>query len=118
MATLLIGLGKTVVPTPGTPVLVSIPTDANGRPVILPARCHAFIVQALPFNTGRVYVGTTGLDKVSMANVLTILAVPTINFIPALSVAVQQASNSLGLDDVYIDAEVAGEGVLLSVMVA
>ncbi len=118
MATNLIGLGKTVVAVAGTPVLVVIPTHANGLPVINPARCHAFIVQALSGNTGKVYVGTTGLVKSTLANVLVVLAVPATNVIPTLSVAVQQAANSLGLDDVYIDADVNGDGVLISVMIA
>lgn len=112
MSALLKGLGKTTVTTPGTPVQVSVPS------VINPPSCHACIIEALFGNTGKVYVGTSGLTKSTLADVLVVLPIPTSNLIPTFSISIVSGANALHLRDLWIDADVAGEGVIVSAVVA
>lgn len=120
MAASLIGCGKTLVPAPGTPVQVTVPAGVAGP---LGAQglstVHAFMVQALSTNTGKVYVGSiAGMVKATLAGVLVVLPIPTVNLIPTFSVSVTAAANALSLLDLWIDADIASEGVLISVVVA
>lgn len=118
MAAALVGCGRTLVGTPGIPVQVSVPPGVAGPGNPGLSTVHAFIVSALPSNTGKVYVGTLGLDKNTYAGLLVVLAVPTVNLIPTFSVSLTAAANALSLSDLYIDADVGGEGVLISAVVA
>jgi hypothetical protein len=112
VAVQLLSLGATTVPIPGTPVAIAIPADFE-QP-----KCHAFLIQALPSNTGKVWIGTVGLTKATYARVLSILPVPTVNLLPTLSVSVAQAANGLTLNTLRFDADNANDGVLVSVLVA
>lgn len=107
MATL-VSLGKTIVPVPGTPVRVVPPAS------IAPQSCHAFLVTALSENVGKIYIGEQGLSKTTLAKVYSVLPVPTTNSLPTFSVAVTDAANALGLDNLWIDADSANDGVLVS----
>jgi hypothetical protein len=113
VAVLLLSLGATRVPTPGTPVALVLPADFRDQP-----KCHAFLIQALPTNTGKVYIGGATLNKSTYVGVHSILPVPTTNLLPTLSVSVAQASNGLTLDTLRFDADIATDGVLISVLVA
>ncbi len=113
MAVLLLPLGATRVPTPGTPVAIVLPADLRDQP-----KCHAFLIQALPTNTGKVFIGRVGMVKSTYEGVDSILPVPTVNLLPTLSVSVAQAANGLTLDTLRFDADIATDGVLISVLVA
>ena len=112
MAALLKGLGPTVVPAPGTPVQVVVPS------VINPPSCHACIIEALSTNTGKTYVGTAGMNKATLADVLVVLPIPTANLIPTFSISIVTGANALHLPGLWIDADIVGEGVLISAVVA
>lgn len=112
MAAKFVALGATTVPTGGTPVGLSIPTS------LTPPKAHSLLLQPLPTNTGRVYLGTVGLNRTTLAAVLAILPVPTANALPAFTASLAVAANALALEDLYVDVEVNGEGVFGSVLVA
>lgn len=112
MAAQFVAFGKILIPTPGQPVQVQAPVIMN------PPSCHAVIIEALPSNSGKIYIGLVGLDKVSLAQVLVILPIPTVNLLPTFSIALTVAGNAINVGSLYLDAEVAGEGVLLSALVA
>jgi len=110
----LLVIGKTVTPVPGTPVRFTS-TQAN------PAEkfsCHGVLAQALPTNTGKVYIGMSGMNKASLANVIAVLAIPTDHTIPSFTVALTLSPNAINLSDLYLDADIASEGALVSVLIA
>lgn len=112
MAALLLGLGKVTVPVPGLPVAMTFPAG-----LLLPT-VHSVLIEVLSGNTGKVYVGTNGLNKTTLANVLFVLAVPTANAFPTLTLAITQGGNAVDLTQLRFDADNANEGVLVSAMVA
>lgn len=118
MAAALVSCGKTVVVNSGIPVPVVIPPKVAGPGSPGLSTVHAFMIEALSSNIGKVYVGTSDLNKGTLAGVLVVLPVPTANFLPTFSVSVTSAANALSLSDLWIDADNAGEGVLISVVVA
>jgi hypothetical protein len=76
------------------------------------------MVQVLPMNSGRVYVGLLGMNKTTKAGVLAVLGVPTQNVIPAFTATVSYATAEFNLADIFIDVEVGNEGVIVSCIVA
>ena len=112
MAARLLSLGRTLVPTPGTPVALTLPAALN------PPSCHAWVIQALAVNTGNVYVGLVGLNRTTLENVLIVLPLPTTTMLPVFSASLAHAANALGLDALRFDADQANNGVLVSVIVA
>jgi hypothetical protein len=94
------------------------PLKIVAPPVMNPPSCHAVIIEALPSNTGKIYIGLAGLDKVSLAQVLVILPIPTANLLPTFSIALTVAGNAINVGDLWLDADLPGEGVLLSALVA
>jgi hypothetical protein len=106
-------LGKVTVPAAGTPVRSTANlTDPTRRYAV-----HGVLIQALTGNTGKVYIGTTGLNKSTLANVFAVLAIPTTNQLPTFSAALTLAPNAITLDDLYLDADINGEGVLVTALV-
>lgn len=97
--------GKTLVTVAGTPVQLA---TSGYQPI------HAFLIEVLPTNTGRIYVGLAGMNKTTFVGVLAILAVPTANLLPTFSAAITIAPNGLHMEDLWIDAEVNGEGIIFS----
>jgi hypothetical protein len=57
------------------------------------------------------------MDSTTRVGVIVTLPIPTANVIPTFSVAIQQAANAFDLTNIWIDAEVAGDGVQTSVVV-
>lgn len=105
-------LGRIVVPLPGTIVHLSAVRIA----------CHAVMIEALPGNTGKIYGGQAGFVKgVSGENF--ILALPSLDAsgkpvsLPTFSETISAAPNALDLQGYWIDADVAGDGVLVSYVV-
>lgn len=106
-------LGKITVPAAGTPVRATANQSVPAQPYL----CHAIMVEAWPTNTGKVYVGLSGMNTTTGVNVLAILAVPTTNSIPTFSATIAAAPNALSADDVYIDVQTNGEAALVSVVI-
>jgi hypothetical protein len=102
-------LGKVTVTTPGT--LVRATLNRSDPAKALP--CHGILFEALPTNVGRVYVGRSGLNRTTLAGVFAMLPVPTTNVLPTFSTALTLAPNGLAAHDFYIDADNAGDGVLI-----
>jgi hypothetical protein len=105
-------LGKVTVTTPGTPV----PITAILPPDLTPPAVHAVLLQALPGNTGAVYVGSAALNKATLAGVYMVLAIPTTNSVPSFSAVHNLLGQGIQLNDLLIDADVAGGGVLATVV--
>jgi hypothetical protein len=101
-------LGKIAVGSPGTPVQITVNQSTPSSRI----GCQAIMVQTLPTNTGKIYVGLAGMNKTTLAQVLAILAVPTVNTIPAYSATLSYAPGGLNAADLYIDADNGGEGAL------
>lgn len=103
---------KIVVPLAGTPVRVtSVESDPNARRAI-----HGVLVQALPDNAGRVYVGNVSMNRVARTNLFGILAVPTTNSLPTFSAALTLSPNAIHLNDIYIDVDQNGDGCIISIL--
>lgn len=107
-------IGKILVPLNGTPVQVTSlqPRPADNYP------CHGVLIQALPSNSGKVYIGKSTLNKNTLADCFAVLAVPTTNQIPSFTAALTLAPNAINLTEIWIDVDVNGEGALVSVLVA
>lgn len=112
MAATFHSFGKLTVPVGGVPRQVVAPVGMD------PPSCHALIVQVLPGNAGKIYIGLQGLDRTSLAQVLAILPIPTVNLLPTFSIALTVAGNAINVKNLFIDADNDGEGVLLSALVA
>lgn len=105
-------LGKVTVTTPGTPVPITsiLPGD------LTPAAVHSVLVQAVPANTGAVYLGAAGLTKATLANCYMVLATPTVNSVPSFSAVHNLLGQGVQINDMLIDADVAGNGVIVTVV--
>lgn len=104
--------GKVTVTSAGTPVRLttneSTPSARLG--------CHAFMVESLSTNTGKIFIGTSGMNKTTLAGVVAILAIPTSNILPVFTVGFSGAPNAFNLADYYVDADNSGEAVLVSTL--
>lgn len=79
---------------------------------------HGILFQARRANTGLVYIGDRPtMDKTTLAGVLAVLAIPTDNALPTFSAALTWSPNALQLETFWIDADDAGDGCLVSVLV-
>ena len=106
-------MGKLTVATPGTPVRLTVnqpdPTAVLG--------INSFVVQALPANTGSIYLGLIGMSRATLANVVGIITAPTGGGLPQYGAVLTYSPGGIDLRTLYIDADVAGEGVLCSAVV-
>ena len=106
-------LGPLIVPVPGTPVaaqtLLRQPTQTQ--------MIHGVMFEVLPGNTGKVYIGTSEMNKTTLANCFAWLGVPTDTQSPTFSAALTIAPNGLRVNDYFIDADVADDGVLVTILV-
>ena len=108
-------LGKVTVATSGILVRASnnetVPTDR--------VPCQSILFEQFPGNTGKIYIcDRSTADKATGTGVLAILAPPTTNGYPSAGVGVPTAPAALNAADFWIDAEISGEGVLISVVKA
>lgn len=101
------------VPVPGTPVQVtkneSNPNAAQG--------CYGVLIQALPTNTGKIYVGASALNKAALTGLFATLGVPTVTFIPSFQAALTLSPAGVQLRDIWIDADNANDGVCVTILV-
>ena len=106
--------GKVTVTTSGTPVRLTV---NNSNPALYDG-CHAFLVEQLPTNSGKLYIldSQTG-SKSTLTGVLAILPPPTTNILPVASITIADAPNALNAADYWLDADNSGEGALVSVVI-
>lgn len=102
-------LGWVTVPTAGSPVQVS----ATG------VRCHSVFIQQVGSNTAAMHIGTdSNMDPTTGASMLATLPTPTANSLPSYTGGVDQAVAGIDLQEIWIDATVSGEEVLVSYLEA
>jgi hypothetical protein len=99
-------LGRVNVPVPGTPV----PLTANHA-----ITASKLFVQVIPGLTGKTYLGSHTLTKSTLAGVTRILSPNSAGgFSENFFLESQDGTNSIRLADYSIDADVAGEGLLVT----
>lgn len=81
-------------------------------------QCHAFLVEVLPTNTGKVYLfdSSTG-SRTTLVGCIAVLAPPTTNIFPTFTAGFSGFANPIDASLYYIDVDVNGEGVLVSALV-
>jgi hypothetical protein len=98
--------GRVNIVTPGTPVPLSINPGATASKLFF---------QAIPGLTGKTYVGNPAMAKATFVGVIRVLAPnPTGGFSENFEIESQDGENSIRLMDYAIDADVAGEGLLVT----
>ena len=99
-------LGRVNVSTPGTPVPLS--TDPKQR-------ASKLFFQVIPGLTGKTYIGKPGMNKATLAGVSRILW-PNASggFSDQFFLETQDGADSIPLSEYSIDADVAGEGLLVT----
>jgi hypothetical protein len=102
----LTSLGRVNVATPGTPVPLS--SDPH-------IRVSKLFFQSVPGLTGKCYIGAPQMSKSSLSHVVRVL-VPATNSAVAdqFEVSPEDGRDSIYLNQYAIDADVAGEGLLIS----
>lgn len=104
--------GKITVTTAGTPVQIFTNDPGGNMPKFKVAKIR---IEPLPANTGKIYVGSSTLDKSSMVGVLDILNKwPTTGPPDRFLVDSQEDSNVLFPDEYWLDADTSGEGAVVS----
>ncbi len=92
-------LGKITVPAGGTPVSILASMQAAG---LLFKSYHAAHFQALPANVGKVYIGTSTMDRTTLANCIHVLAAPASGSIPSFGMAlIGSAAGIVEVDSSY-----------------
>jgi hypothetical protein len=99
-------LGRVNVVTPGTPVPLA--TDPS-------ITASKLFVQVIPGLTGKMYLGARTMSKTTLAGVVRVLS-PNASggFSESFFLESQDGADSIRLKDYAIDADVAGEGLLVS----
>ena len=99
-------MGRVNVPTPGTPVPLS---------TVETATVSKLFFQAVPGLTGKTYIGAPTMTKATLAGAARVLAPnPTSAFSETFWVEAQDGEDSIHLADYAVDADVAGEGLLVT----
>ena len=98
---------------------VGVPLRATNNQSAPAARvaCHGVLIQALPTNVGRVYVGDAALNRATFGGLYAILATPSGSLIPTFSAALTLAPNAINVADLFLDVDNAGDGVIVSVLI-
>jgi hypothetical protein len=98
--------GRVNVATPGTPV----PLSTN--PAVTASK---LFFQVIPGLTGKMYVGAPSMGKAALSKVARVLWPNTAGgFSENFYIESQDGENSIHLADYAIDADVAGEGLLVT----
>jgi hypothetical protein len=98
-------LGKTAVPTPGTPVRVTSDTSI---------RAHRFRFAVAIGETGRVFLGVAGMNKASGAGVVKEFWPTGAGGGVADELVLESAAGELRPSDYYVDANTADEGLIIA----
>jgi len=100
--------GPVKVAVPGTPVQLTAQLVASGECLLGdPVAVNKISVVSLPSNTGAVYVGIAGMNKSTMHGVLFTFSAGNMGW----QITNNEAANTYRFDQMYVDADVAGEGV-------
>jgi len=98
--------GRVNVVTPGTPVPLSIDPAVTASKLFF---------QAIPGLTGKTYAGVPAMTKATLAGVARVLSPNAAGgFSENFEIESQDGANSIRLMDYAIDADVAGEGLLVT----
>ena len=99
-------LGRVNVATPGTPVPLSIDPTVHASKLFF---------QVIPGLTGKTYAGVPSMAKATLAGVARVLwPNATGGFSETFEIETQDGENSIRVMDYAIDADVAGEGLLVT----
>ncbi len=98
--------GSVNVPTPGTPVQVTTDTTVTASKIFF---------QVIPGLTGKMYVGSPTMNKTTLAGCARVLwPNSTGGFSEHFYIETQDGENSIRVADYAVDADVAGEGLLVT----
>ena len=98
--------GRVNVTTPGTPVPLTTDPTATATKIFF---------QVIPGLTGKTYIGGPAMNKSTLANVARVLwPNATGGFSETFSLDAQDGRNSIRLAEYAVDADVAGEGLLVT----
>lgn len=106
--------GMTTVAVPGTPVCV---TTGQASPTSVHQHlCHGVRIQAWPANTDLIYVGSSAaMVRATGVGVYGVIGIPgATGEIPYLDFGHSPQSNPIDLTQIWIDANVGGEGVIVT----
>jgi hypothetical protein len=98
-------LGKIAVPTPGTPVRVTSDTSI---------RVHRIRLAVAIGETGRVFLGVQGMNKATGAGVVKEFWPTGAGGGVADELVIESAAGDLRPSDYYVDANTAGEGLIVA----
>ena len=79
---------------------------------------HSFLVEVLSTNTGKIYVGSSTMNRTTLAGVYAILPPPTANIFSSFTATVTQAAGAFSLAEVWLDVDTNSEGCLVSAVKA
>ena len=103
-----VSLGKIAVTTAGVPQQV----------VLVTTNCNVAYFQALSTNTGKIYIGLSGLVKATLANVLRVLVPPPTTPLTLDSWNPQGITQApIDLSTIFLDADTSGQGLVISYLV-
>lgn len=98
-------LGSKTVAAAGTPEQLT--TTREG--------CQSILIQALPTNTGKVWIGTSAINTGTFAGVLYMLPTPSGSDLPSVSFSIPLAPAGLNAADLWLDVDVSGDGVIVTI---
>lgn len=99
-------MGRINVPTPGTPVPLSMNPGLTASKLLF---------QVIPGLTGKTYAGRPAMTKATLAGVARVLWPNAAGgFSETFYIETQDGEDSIRLADYAIDADVAGEGLLVT----
>ena len=101
-------IGAVTVPSPGTPVqLISVLVTAGICLAGESVPVNKATITSLPTNTGNVYLGIAGMNKTTLTGVLYVFTSANVSWPLTNNVGL----NTYQFDGLYVDVDVAGEGV-------
>ena len=99
-------LGRVSVATPGTPVALAANNTATAAKIFF---------QVIPGLTGKTYIGKAGMNKSTLAGVVRILWPNSGGgFSENFWIETNNGTDSLRMSDYFVDADIAGEGLLVT----
>ena len=78
---------------------------------------HSIMAEALQGNTGRVYIGSSAMVRATGVGVYAVIPIPTSNIHPTFTATIAYAPAALTVNNLWLDVDADGEGVLVSYVV-
>ena len=113
-------LGKISVAAAGTPVQITASAQYQAM-TEMDTRflsCQAVLFQAWKDNGGLLYVGKVGMNKSTGALVAATLAIPSTASIASYGASNHLSPAGINLSEFYLDADIAADGALVSLLVS